>query len=53
MFDEKKIAEVIKSREDLIASGIDGISNEIMKGGTNPYRLIKNGQSNARFPIIL
>jgi hypothetical protein len=24
-----------------------------MKGGTNPYRLIKNGQSNARFPIIL
>jgi hypothetical protein len=32
MLDEKNIAEVIKSREDLTASGIDGISSRIMKG---------------------
>jgi hypothetical protein len=32
MFDGKNIAEVIKSREDLTASGIDGISSRIMKG---------------------
>jgi hypothetical protein len=32
MLDEKNIAEVIKSREDLSASGVDGISYRIMKG---------------------
>jgi hypothetical protein len=31
MFDEKNIAQIIKSREDLTASGIDRISYGIMK----------------------
>jgi hypothetical protein len=31
MLDEKKIAEVIRSQEDLTVSGIDGISSRIMK----------------------
>jgi hypothetical protein len=31
MFDEKNIAQVIKSQEDLTASGIDGRSSRIMK----------------------
>jgi hypothetical protein len=31
MFDKKNIAQVIKSREDLTASGIDGINYGIMK----------------------
>jgi hypothetical protein len=32
MLDDKNIAEVIKSREDLSACGVDGISYRIMKG---------------------
>jgi hypothetical protein len=32
MGDEKNLAAVIKSREDLTASGIDGKSSRIMKG---------------------
>jgi hypothetical protein len=31
MFDEKNIAQVIKSREDLTASGIDGINYGMRK----------------------
>jgi hypothetical protein len=32
MLDQKNIAEIIESREDLAASGIDGISSRIMNG---------------------
>jgi hypothetical protein len=32
MSDEKNIAEVIKSQEDLTASGIDGINYRTIKG---------------------
>jgi hypothetical protein len=32
MFNEKNIAKVIKSQEDLTANGIDGISSRVMKG---------------------
>jgi hypothetical protein len=35
MFDYKHIAEVIKSRQDLSASGVDGISYRIIKGAKN------------------
>jgi hypothetical protein len=43
MLDEKNIAEVIKSRQDLSASGVDGISYRIMKGaGTEGVKFIQN-----------
>jgi hypothetical protein len=42
MLNEKNIAEVIKSRQDLSASGVDGISYRIMKGaGTEGVKFIK------------
>jgi hypothetical protein len=42
MLDEKNITEVIKSREDLSASGIDGIGYRVMKGaGTAGVRFMK------------
>jgi hypothetical protein len=42
MLDEKNIAEVIKSREDLSASGVDGISYRIMKtAGTEGVKFMK------------
>jgi hypothetical protein len=42
MLDEKNIAEVIKSREDLSASGIDGIGYRVMKeAGTAGVRFMK------------
>jgi hypothetical protein len=43
MLDEKNITDVIKSREDLSASGVDRISYRIMKGaGTEGVKLVKN-----------
>jgi hypothetical protein len=43
MLDEKNIAEVIKSREDLSACGVDGISYRIMKGaGAEGTKFMKN-----------
>jgi hypothetical protein len=43
MLNEKNIAEVIKSREDLSACGVDGISYRIMKGaGAEGVKFMKN-----------
>jgi hypothetical protein len=43
MLDEKNITDVIKSRGDLSASGVDGISYRIMKGaGTEGVKFMKN-----------
>jgi hypothetical protein len=45
MSDGKNIAEVIKSREDLTASGVDRISYGIMKGtgmGAKRVKCVKN-----------
>jgi hypothetical protein len=42
MLDDKTMEEVIKSRDDLSASGVDGISYQIMKGaGTAGVKFIR------------
>jgi hypothetical protein len=43
MLDEEKIAEVIKSRDDLSANGIDGISYRVIKGaGPEGVKFVRN-----------